>query len=771
MMRHGVRSVSLSAVFLLNLLSASDQSNAQVPTISVVSPQGLAPGQTIPLKITGGNLAGATQLWTSFPTTSQLSTEAPDNGKQPNEVTFDLTVPADASPGVHGLRIVTDKGVSPLKLIVVDSFPIVAHKNQNKTHETAQEVSVPCAVEGHVDNLSRVYYRFKAEADQQISFEVQARRLGSPLDPIIRLFDASGRELAWSDDEAGLQGDSRFRYQFKAAGDYVIELSDIRYQGSGNHRFRLRIGDFPLVTTPYPMVVQFDRPTSLAFAGESVDQSTTVENFTIPKIADLSTGAELWMPVAAGTNGFSLLGVSAAPQFEETEPNNTAEQANRVELGTALNGRFHEPRDIDRFVFAATKGQKFRFDAITRQAGSPSDLKLQLFKPDGGKLTEVEDVGLEDGGFDFNCPADGDYTLVVSDLHERGGSQFAWHVSVAPIKTGFSLTSSAETFNVPAGGILGVSVQSQRKGYNGSIKLEARNLPAGFESLPTWIGPGRNDAILTIRSSKEATAGSMAELQIVGSAEIDGANYETAANVQEVLKASNNTMPWPPQNLVYSIAAATTAPQPVNLRAEPAEITFGQNLSATVKIIADRTEGWDADIALAVNPAKNGLPAGITVNAQPIKAGSNEIELTFSATDKAALGEFTAALSGTVKKDKDTQTLSTPGLTLKLQPALSVTVEPSEGKVTKGGELKLKVTLSRNPALAAPVVLSAVNLPKGVAAENITIAADQSEGEFVLKAAADAEAASVANLQIKADAALGDKKFSVSSANLKLTVE
>jgi hypothetical protein len=209
----------------------------------------------------------------------------------------------------------------------------------------------------------------------------------------------------------------------------------------------------------------------------------------------------------------------------------------------------------------------------------------------------------------------------------------------------------------------------------------------------------------------------------------------------------------------------------VNLRAEPAELTFGQNLSATVKIIADRTEGWDADLALAVNPAKNGLPAGITVNAQPIKAGSNEIELTFSATDKAALGEFTAALSGTIKKDKDTQTLSTPGLTLKLQEALSVTVDPSEGKLTKGGELKFKTTLSRNPALAAPVVLSAVNLPKGVTAENITIAADQSEGEFVLKAAADAEAASVANLQIKADAAFGDKKFSSSSANLKLTVE
>ncbi|HUG19473.1 MAG TPA: pre-peptidase C-terminal domain-containing protein, partial [Planctomycetaceae bacterium] len=522
-LRHGVHFVRLSAGCLAILFSTSGLLSAQTPTVSVVSPQGLTPGQTVPVKISGGNLAGATQLWTSFPTTSQLSTATPDNGKQPNEVTFDVTVPADAAPGVHGLRLVTDKGVSPLKLIVVEPFPVVVHNNQNKTQDTAQEVPVPCTIEGHIDNLSRVYYRFKAGADQQISFEVQARRLGSPLDPMLRLFDASGRELAWSDDEAGLQGDSRFAYRFATAGDYAIELSDVRYQGSGNHRFRLRIGEFPLVTTPYPMVVQVDRPTSLAFAGEEVEPTTAIQNLTIPNIPGLSPGGELWMPIAAGTSGFSLLGVSSTPQFDETEPNNTAEQANRVELGTSLNGRFQEPRDVDRFVFAAKAGQKYRFTAITRQAGSPADLQLQFFKPDGGKLAEIDDVGLEDSSFDFNSPADGDYTLVVKDLHEHGGPQFTWHVKVEPIKTSFLLTSSAETLNVPVGGILPVSVQSQRKGYNGSIKIEARNLPAGFESLPTWIGPGRNDAVLTIRTGKDAAAGSLAEIQIVGSAEIDGA--------------------------------------------------------------------------------------------------------------------------------------------------------------------------------------------------------------------------------------------------------
>jgi hypothetical protein len=777
MPRQGLSSIVRSIGLLLAVgLIVPVSTLAQAPSISVVSPQGFAPGQSLSVKISGGNLAGATQLWTSFPATSGLSTESPDNGKQPNEVTFEVTVPAETPPGIHGLRVVTERGVSPLKLIVVDALPVVAHGNQNKSFDAAQEVSLPCAIEGHVDNLSRVYYRFKAEANQRIAFEVQARRLGSPLDPMIRLFDASGRELAWSDDELGTQGDCRLIREFQSPGEYVIELSDSRYQGSGNHRFRLRIGDFPLITTPYPMVVQFDRPTTLAFTGPAAGLAAPIEELTIPSLpASSSPGVvesePFWMPIAVGTDAFSLLGATARPQFEEVEPNDTAEQPNRVELGTSLNGRFQTPRDEDRFVFAAQKGQKFRFTAITRQVGSPSDLHLQLFKPDGGRLLESEDVGLEDATFDFDCPDDGDYTLLVKDLHERGGDEFAWHVRVEPIRPEFRLTSSAEALNVPRGGILGVSVQSQRKGFGGPIKLEARNLPPGLESLPTWIGPGRNDAILTIRSTAEAAAGSLSEIQIVGSAEIGGDVFEAAAGVQDVLKSSNHAMPWPPRNLVHSLAAATASPQPVNLRAEPSEITFGKNLSATVKIIADRGEGWDADIALAVNPEKNGLPAEITANVQPIKGGSNEIELTFSATEKAALGTFTVALNGTIKKGNETQVASSPGLTLKLEEPLAVTVEPAEATLPKGGELKLKIAVTRNSALSAPVTLTPLNLPTGVTAEELVLAADQSEGELVLKAAEDAEAAAVKNLQIKADAAVGDKMYSVTSSNLVLKVE
>lgn len=98
-------------------------------------------------------------------------------------------------------------------------------------------------------------------------------------------------------------------------------------------------------------------------------------------------------------------------------------------------------------------------------------------------------------------------------------------------------------------------------------------------------------------------------------------------------------------------------------------------------------------------------------------------------------------------------------------------MEPTTGTINKGGELKFKVAISRNPALAAPVNLTAANLPAGITAEPVTIPADQTEAEFVLKAAADAANADVKNLEIKAEAKLGDKTFSVYTGNLSLKVE
>lgn len=754
---------------------------AQVPTIARLTPQGIAPGKTTTVKVVGANLENPKAYQVTY-TADDVVALTPETEVKANELTCDFTVPANQPNGIHAFRVLTDKGVSHPALVVVDSLPVVAHTNQNKSRESAQSIPAACAVEGHVDNLSRLYFRFPGKADQPFSLEVQARRLGSPLDPIVRLFDPNGQEIAWSDDEPGLQGDCFLHTTLPADGEYTIELTDIRYQGSGNHRFRLRIGNFAVINTLYPLVLERKAGATFSLASStlaapfsaelSADSLTSVSpqnsseiDWVIPVPAKPTERPELKHAI------WPAVGLSPRPQVREQEPNNSAEQSQRVELGHGLNGRSDQPGDIDRFIFAARKGQKFTFDAITRSAGAPTDLTMRLLKPDGGQLAAAEDDGLTDGRMDVTFPADGDYTLEVRDLHERGGSNMTWHVSVTENKPTYTLTASEDTFNIPAGGTVAVPVNAQRKGFSGPIQVAMSNLPDGLTSHPTVIGPGRNDAILTINAAQDAKVTSLGRPEIVGTAEVGGETLTAVASLHDHLKATMSNVPWPSRNLIHSYAAAVTTPAPVNLRIEPAEVIFGKNLSAKVKVIAERTEGWNADIALAINPAKNGIPGNITFNPQPIKKGTNEVELTISANDKAALGEFTIGLTGTIKKEKTTSVQPAPGLAIKLEAPLTIAVEPNGGTIVKGGELKVKVTISRNPALSGDVTLTAANLPAGVTAEAVAIPADKTEAEFVLKAAPDAANADVKNLNIKADAKLGDKTFSIASGNLPLKVE
>src|SRR5436305_632400 len=83
----------------------------------------------------------------------------------------------------------------------------------------AQRPPVPCVVSGRIDPETSNFYRFTVAAGQRLSFEVLGRRLGSQLDPLLRLHDGTGRELprAYSDDAPGLQTDARLSYSSATA--------------------------------------------------------------------------------------------------------------------------------------------------------------------------------------------------------------------------------------------------------------------------------------------------------------------------------------------------------------------------------------------------------------------------------------------------------------------------------------------------------------------------------------------------------------------------
>ena len=757
--------VSAAACFLLFTAATVF---AQEPAINATVPAAVAPGSTTNVQLQGSGLVNAKSLWTNFPVTAVLAPGIEGNGTNAANVTFQLVVPPEVSPGVYGMRVLTDHGVSPIRLFLIDDLPTVAQAGNNTAIATPQMLSLPTAVDGNVGGQTKQFFKFAAQAGQTVSFEALARRIGSPLDPVIRLLDLNGKEIISNDDALGLGGDCQMSYTFPAAGEYLLELRDIRFQGGP---YRLRIGDFPCAAVAYPLAVQRGTQTPVVVAGKFIDG---VAPSTVTAPAD--AGIE-WMNVAVkrtggASSGFATVAVVDNRQFLEQEPNNAPAEANRIELGsTDVNGRFDQPGDGDRFIFTAKKDQSFVFTGMTRRLGSPADLSFKLLGPDGGQIAAAEDAGTAEGFFAAKFPADGDFTLLVEELNKRGGPQFAYRVAITPTSLPFTIAASTDTLNIPAGGTVPVLVTSTRPGYGGPIEISVEGLPDGLSASSTVIGPGRNAAVLTVQARPDFAVGTLHGVKIVGKANIGGTDVTDAADIGGVLKARFANMHYPPLTLGTAVAASAAPANGLVLKVEPSEIVFGKDLSAKVKLIAERSQGLEEAVTVAVFPAQDGLPPGVTAAVKNIDKGANEVEIVFSANAQAPLGDFSGAMQGTLKQGDKTVVQTAPAIRLKLQAPMAVAADVGGGKIARGGELAVKVKVQRNPAFAGPVTLTFQNLPAGVTAAPTMLPADASEIDVKLTAAADAAQGAKADVNVKGEGMNGNAKLESVSPNVTITVE
>ena len=107
----------------------------------------------------------------------------------------------------------------------------------------------------------RDLFTFQGKAGELVVAEVQARRLGSPLDSFLRITDHAGRLLAFNDDHpdpaTGLvthHADSWLQFRLPADGTYSIQLQDAQNRGGEAYSYRLRLSpprpDFALRLVP-----------------------------------------------------------------------------------------------------------------------------------------------------------------------------------------------------------------------------------------------------------------------------------------------------------------------------------------------------------------------------------------------------------------------------------------------------------------------------------------------------------------------------------------
>ena len=183
---------------------------AAPPQIGNIAPLGVRRGVATEVTISGSNLAGNPRLIAPFrfqiePLPAPAKSDAA-NWK------IKLTVAADVAVGVYPIRIQTDDGISNPFLLAVGQLPQVDEKEENSTFETAQAIpDPPLVVEGQVAANDVDFFRFHGKKGQFIVVDAQCARIGSGIDPTIRLTSGAANRayIASADDSPGLLTDAR----------------------------------------------------------------------------------------------------------------------------------------------------------------------------------------------------------------------------------------------------------------------------------------------------------------------------------------------------------------------------------------------------------------------------------------------------------------------------------------------------------------------------------------------------------------------------------
>jgi len=206
----------------------------KLPFITSVFPLGGRVGETTSVELRGWNLPASKALM---------------DGKGKTRGNLELIVPRDG--------ILSNKVAFALddELDSLETEP-----NDDTAH--AQKLKLPIVVNGRIDKLGdRDVFSFEGRANEELVIEVFARRLNSPLDSILKLTDAQGKQIAANDDHedksyglATHHADSRLGLKLPADGLYYIHLGDTQHQGGPEFGYRLHVRaphpDFELRVEP-----------------------------------------------------------------------------------------------------------------------------------------------------------------------------------------------------------------------------------------------------------------------------------------------------------------------------------------------------------------------------------------------------------------------------------------------------------------------------------------------------------------------------------------
>lgn len=448
----------------------------------------------------------------------------------------------------------------------VSDFPnvLAAPPNQDREHATVTEREPPLALNGILSHKGQEdWFGFRAVKGTPLELEVYARRLRSPLDSVVQVFDEKGQEIAANDDSAG--ADSSLKFTPAATTNYFVRVRDTLGQGGREFTYRLEITPArPRLGLKIPEVArndtqsrQFitvprgnrfatlisakrsnfagaldlaikDLPAGVTLQADRMAKNVDAMPLVFEAAADAPLGVKLLDLTATGTNGAEVVAGNFRQNVELVQgpPNNASYYATSVDklcVAVTREAPFHlrivEPK------VPLVQGGTMRLEIVAdRAAGFDEPIHVQMVWNPPGVSSESETT----------IPKDA--TNVFYQLNANGGAETrVWKVAVL----GHAKVD---------GGPLYVSSQLA------DLEVAPPFLSAKIETL--WLNPGKSGN-LTVNLQQSKPFEGKAAIRLCGLPEnVTAPEKEITHDDQEVVfevTAAEKCRPGPYKNLFCSV--------------------------------------------------------------------------------------------------------------------------------------------------------------------------------------------------------------------------
>ncbi len=407
-----------------------------------------------------------------------------------NKGSIEIVVPENAAAGAHLLRIFNNEGASEPCIFVVSDHRELEEKEPNNLFSKPQLIAgLPVTLNGRLASNGDVdSFRLEMKAGDWLDARVDAYTLMSKLDPVLRLIDTNGYQLAWNHDFETL--DPRLIWRAPRDSSVVLQIFGFAYPANSE--------------------------------------------------IQLSGGSDAVYRLYLATANHAPQDLSQP--LTELEPNNLGTNAPTLNIPGEITGSICPAGDEDRFRIHMAKDAQIEVSVASSPFGSALDPWVRIEDSGGKELVRNDDANnSRNADLQWKAPSEGNFIIAIGSVTHQGSEDFRYRLRVKSLAPEYRATVSASAFVLSSGSTNEIKFNLKRlRGFTNDLAASLHGLPDGVSVGTVKVPEKDGEGVIPLITKTNASAfNGPIEIVLADHA----ANRELPIPFELVSRSENNGVP------------------------------------------------------------------------------------------------------------------------------------------------------------------------------------------------------------------------------------